>query len=245
MTRLITRAALPLAPLLAVALFASADAGGKGDGFKPLFNGKDFTGFKYVEQQFKEVKVKKGDKEITKKVAFSVEGNDPAKTGTWKVVDGVIVCSGKPNGYIYTDKSYRNYVLSFDWKFVKDGNSGLLVHIAGKHNVWPKSVEVQGQQSDHARIFAIGGAKFDGKTTTGDKDAKAAGKKVVNEAQKKAIKKGEWNTTEVTCKDGMITSKINGILIDTGKGDLTEGPIGWQSEGTEIHFKNLKIKVLP
>jgi hypothetical protein len=96
--------------------------------------------------------------------------------------------------------------------------------------VWPKCVEVQGLQKDHANIFAIGGAKGSFK-----KDAAA---------QKKAIKIGEWNTTEVVCKDGEITSKINGIQIATGKGDLMEGQLGWQSEGTELHFKNIKIKVM-
>jgi hypothetical protein len=25
---------------------------------------------------------------------------------------------------------------------------------------------------------------------------------------------------------------------------LTEGPIGWQSEGAEIHFRNIRIKKL-
>ncbi len=171
-------------------------------GFKPLFNGKNLDGWKT-----------QGGKDNT----FTVKG-------------GEIVVSGKPNGYFYTDKSYKNYVLRFDWKFIKDGNSGLLVHIQLPHKVWPKSVEVQGQQKDHGRIFAIGGAK--GKFT------------VDKAAQKKAIKVGDWNTTEVTSKNGELTSKINGIQVSTGKGELTEGPFGLQSEGTELHFKNIRIKVL-
>ncbi|MCS6850002.1 MAG: DUF1080 domain-containing protein [Gemmataceae bacterium] len=187
------------------------------DGFTPLFNGKDLTGFKTIL---------KGD-------------GDPAKT--WTVRDGVIICSGSPAGYFYTDKSYKNYVLRFDWRYARPanladdkafkGNSGLLVHIQGEHKVWPRCVEVQGMNADHGRIFAIGGAK---------------GQYTVNkEAQAKAIKPvGEWNTTEVICKDGEITSKVNGIEVSTGKGELTEGPIGWQSEGAEIHFRNIRIKEL-
>jgi hypothetical protein len=180
---------------------------GDDKGFVELFNGKDLTGFKTI-----------------------LSNGKPDEGKTFTVKDGVIVVSGKPNGYFYTDKSYKNYVLRFDWKFIKDGNSGLLVHITGAHKVWPKCVEVQGLQKDHANIFAIGGAKGSFK-----KDAAA---------QKKAIKIGEWNTTEVVCKDGEITSKINGIQIATGKGDLMEGQLGWQSEGTELHFKNIKIKVM-
>ena len=33
------------------------------------------------------------------------------------------------------------------------------------------------------------------------------------------------------------------ILVSTGKAEgVTEGPFGLQSEGTELHFKNIKIK---
>jgi hypothetical protein len=204
MKRKSVRTLLPLAAVAALALTLGARAGD--DGFKELFNGKDLSGWKT---------------ELPK-------GTDPDKV--FSVKDGAIVVSGKPNGYFYTDKSYKNYILKFDWKFSKPGNSGLLVHITGGHKVWPKSIEVQGQENDHGRIFAIGGAKG---TFTVDK-----------KAQKEAIKTGEWNTTEVTVKDGMITSKINGTQVSTGKGELTEGPFGLQSEGTELYFKNIKIKVL-
>jgi hypothetical protein len=189
----------------ASALLGSAVVAGDA-GFKDLFNGKDLSGWHVIVGGKKE----------------------PGKTFTVK--DGVIVVSVSPNGYFYTDKSYKNYVLTFDWKFIKDGNSGLLVHIQGEHKVWPKSIEVQGQQSSHGHIFAIQGAKGAFKT---DK-----------EAQKQAIKKCEWNTTEVTVKNGEVTSKINGKQVSTGKGDLMECPFGFQSEGTELHFKNIKIKVL-
>ena len=57
-------------------------------------------------------------------------------------------------------------------------------------------------------------------------------------------KVGEWNTTEASVKDGFVTSKVNGAAIASGKVDLTEGPFGFQSEGAEIHFKEIKIKVL-
>lgn len=209
------RRGLPLAALIAGLTLLLGPAGAADDAFKPLFNGKDFSGLK-----------------------FELKG-DPEKT--FSVKDGVIVVSGKPAGYFYTDKPYKNYVLVFDWKFARPekledeekfaGNSGTLIHIQEPHKVWPKCVEVQGMNRAHGQIFAIGGAKgkfdFDGA------------------ALKKARHKvGEWNTTEVTVKDGHITSKVNGAQVSDGEGDVKEGPIGWQSEGAEIHFRNLKIKEL-
>lgn len=178
-----------------------------------------------------------------------VKGTDPAqfelvgiKADTITVQDGEVRLTGKPNGYFATKKSYKNYVLKFEWMYERpagleneatfNGNSGLLVHIAGDHKVWPKCVEVQLANKDAGNIFAIGGAKF-----TGKKDA---------ESQKKAIKPvGQWNVEEVTCKDGEIVCKINGVEVAKGTGATPDaGPIGWQSEGAPIRFRNLTIQTL-
>src|SRR5262249_19172655 len=112
------------------------------------------------------------------------------------------------------------------------GNSGLLVHITGPNKVWPQCIEVQLANSDAGYIFGIWESKFSGK-----KDA---------EAQKKAIKPvGQWNEQEVTCRNGEITCKINGIEVASGSGaSPAEGRIGWQSEGSVIRFRNVKIKTL-
>lgn len=202
MVRSLRTAALALLALGLGALASSAVAGGDKD-FVVLFNGKDLSGWKTVPENAKE---------------------------TFVVKEGAIYVSGKPAGYFYTEKPYKNYVLTYDWKFLKDGNSGLLVHIQPPQKVWPKSVEVQGMQKDAGRIFAIGGAKGDFKV---DKDA-----------QKKAIKVGDWNTTEITSRNGELISKINGVVVSQGKGDLTEGTFGFQSEGAPMLYKNIKIKKL-
>jgi hypothetical protein len=116
-------------------------------------------------------------------------------------------------------------------------NSGLLLHIQEPHAVWPKCVEPQGRYKDHGKIYFPGWAKDDksAKETTFDE-----------EAQKKALKAShEWNTTEATVRgDGSISVKINGIPVSTGKTALTSGPIGFQSEGARIHFKDILIKML-
>ena len=201
-----------LLPVIGIAL-AAATASAQEQGFVKLFNGRNMDDFALV-------------------------GVTPA---TFKVENGVIMVSGQPNGYFATKKAYRNYVLKFDWKYVRPaglqndadfpGNSGLLVHIAGEHKVWPKCVEVQLMNKDAGNIFGLG-SKVNGK-----KDAAA---------QAKAIKPvGEWNSEEVTCKDGRITAKINGIVVAEGTDtDPAEGTIGWQSEGAEIHFRNLLIREL-
>jgi hypothetical protein len=209
------RLCITFALFAAVAL--SAVRAGEDKGFKPLFNGKDMTGWKTFL---------KDDKA------------DPAKA--FVVKDGEIQVGGEPFGYFYTDKSFKNYVLRYSWTYPKDQpekttmNSGLLVHIQEPHKIWPKSVEPQGRYKDHGKIFFIGFAKDE--KTSQNFDEKA---------QQKALKPShEWNTTEVTVKDGTIEVKINGVLVNTGKSELKSGPIGFQSEGARIHFKDIKIKTL-
>ena len=201
---------------LALILFATMTASpADADGWTPLFNGKDLTGLK--------VQFKDADKDA-----------DPAKT--FSVKDGALIVSGKPTCYIYTEKSYKDYVLSFEWRFPagskEDSNSCCLVQIQTPHKVMPKSVEPQGRYKDHGKLFFVGGLK--GEATFDEA------------AHKKALKPmGEWSTTEVTCKaDGTVSVKLNGVPVASGKTELTSGPIGFQCEGWEVHFRNIKIKEL-
>jgi len=215
------RTTLLLAVAAAFTLLGTAPAADdkKADeGYKDLFNGKDFTGFK-----------------------FELGKSDPEKT--LSVKDGVIICTGKPNGYFYTEKPYKNYLLRYDWRYERPksledeekflGNSGCLVHIQEPHKVWPRCVEVQGMNRDHGKLLFVSGAK--------GMDAKFD----QTTLQKVRKKVGDWNTTDIECKaDGSIVAKVNGTEVSSGKSDLTEGVIGWQSEGAEIHFRNIKIKEL-
>ena len=200
--------------VVSVGLSLAADAGrAQEDGFVPLFDRKTMTGLKPVG----------------------------VKDGTFKVENGEIVCTGKPNGYFATEKSFKNYHLKFEWKFLRpegltedskfNGNSGCLVHIAGDHKVWPRSIEIQGYNKDMGAILFVSGAKK---------------KSVMKypDAQKKGIKPvGEWNLVEVISKDGKLTAIVNGEKTAECESDLTEGTIGWQSEGAPINFRNLRIKV--
>lgn len=161
---------------------------------------------------------------------------------TIAIKDKEVRLTGKPNGYFATKASYKNYVLKFEWMYERPegyedggkfgGNSGVLVHIDGPHKVWPKCVEAQLAYAQAGHVFAINGAKFEGKT---DKDA-----------QKKAMKPvGQWNDEEIVCKDGAITCTINGVQVAAGKGaSPSEGTIGFQSEGAPIRFRYLRIKKL-
>lgn len=196
----------------------------------PLFDGKSLAGWKATVRPDKDGKVA-----------------DPKDT--WSVKDGAIVCTGKPNGYLATEKEYADYVLRLKWRFPADakaGNSGVLIHVQKEDKVWPVSIEAQLrsgragdiwlQTADEVKL-TIDPSRFD----TADKTKRHYFRVPKDEAVEKAF--GEWNEYEVTCKGGDVTLAVNGKIVNEGKnGNLKSGRIALQSEGTEIHFKDITIQ---
>ena len=193
-------------------------------GFQPLFNGKDFSGFKFL--------IGSG---CTPKPTGCGK-TDPAPT--FRIEKGTIICTGKPYGYMYTERTYLNFTLRLDYRFepykgmASDeeffGNSGYLLFI-NKLQVWPPYIEIQGS---HFGALAV--------TVTGP----AARFTVDAEARKKALRPvGAWNSVEIVSENGQIRSSLNGILISTvTEHSYPAGHIGFQSEGSEIHWRNIRIK---
>jgi len=169
------------------------------------------------------------------------EGAD--NEGTFTVEDGILICRGKPAGYIYTEKSYGRYTLQFEFAFKRPeglnndaefrGNSGCLIHIGQKNalGVWPRSIEVQGANRQMGLILPI---PRDVKCThTFNREALA---KVLRPV-------GQFNQVEIEVRGGDMVISVNGAVVSTvGDCELTEGPIGFQSEGAETHWKNIRIR---
>lgn len=98
------------------------------------------------------------------------------------------------------------------------------------------AIETQGRDRSVGDVFYI-----DAKDKTKNRH------QVDKEARKKALKPvGEWSTYEVALKEGKIGVSVNGQKIsEVESHEYTEpGHIGFQSEGAEIHWKNIRIKPL-
>jgi hypothetical protein len=225
-----------LPPLVALAALAvGIPAAAQDKGFTPLFNGKDLAGWKTF-------------------LAKSKDGKEADPKQVWTIVDGTIRCIGKPNGYLITDKEYGDYVLKLKWRFPADskgGNSGVLLHCTGPDKIWPNSVEAQLFAGSAGDIWLIAGEdkqlpKLE--IDQGRKDAKnKEGRHYFRMMKDEKIEKpfGEWNQYEITCKGGDIKLVVNGKEVNEGKGgSLTKGKIALQSEGAEVHFKDIEIKSL-
>ena len=51
----------------------------------------------------------------------------PAGASHWEVVDGLLTACGAPAGYLTSDRSYKNFALSIEFKCGADTNSGVFV----------------------------------------------------------------------------------------------------------------------
>ncbi len=184
-----------------------------------LFNGRDFTGWRF----------------------FMQGGADPAKT--WSVENGLIHCSGKPTGFLRTEKSYKDYELTVEWRFVriapKQDNSGILVHMQPQDKIWPPCVQVQGKSGRQGDVFLMAGAEA---TEHLGKDANTA-LPFHGESHEKPV--GEWNLIRVICKGDAVKVFVNGVESNAISGcTVTSGGIGIQSEGGELEIRRIAIDKL-
>jgi hypothetical protein len=217
--------------ILAISAFAIATPilADEKDGFTPLFDGKTLDGWTFIV---------KPDK----------EGKRADPKGTWSATDGMIHCTGKPNGCMVTKKEYADYVLKVKWRWDGDGkggNSGVLLHVQDE-KYWPTSIEAQmltGRAGD-LLLTNPPDAKLEVEKSRQDPKLERCFRRIeTKEPVEKSL--GEWNEMEVTCRGGDITLVINGIKVNEGKnGNLRSGRIALQSEGTEIFFKDIVIKSL-
>ncbi len=122
--------------------------------------------------------------------------SDPLKT--WYVKDGILHCSGTPTGYIRTDKKYSNYRLQLEWRWsAQPGNSGVLLHVQDKDEVWPKSIEAQLLHENAGDFWVIGGTDFDEHTNKNDR-------RVPKRKESSEKKPGEWNQYDIWCEGKIL-----------------------------------------
>jgi hypothetical protein len=213
---------------LALAALLPAAPADEKDGFTPLFDGKTLEGWDFV------VRPDKDGKKVDPKTI-------------WSVTDGTIRCVGKPNGYMITKEEYADYVLKLKWRFPADskgGNSGVLLHCQDQNLPWPTSVEAQLQSGRAGDFWLIMPPAVKLEVDSKRQDPKQARHYLRVETKEPVEKKfGEWNQYEITCKGGDVTLVVNGIKVNEGKnGNLKKGKIALQSEGAEVHFKDIEIK---
>lgn len=174
-----------------------------------LFNGKDLTG-------------------------WTING-----TEKWYVENGLLVCESGPDkqyGYLSTNKSYKNFDLTVQFKQEANGNSGVFFRSS------IEGVKISGWQVEVAPI---------NQHTGGIYESYGRGWLIQpNVEHEKYLKSGKWNTLRIKVVNDQVTTWLNGhMMVDLkdekiGKG---EGFLALQIHdggGIKVKWRKLKIQEL-
>ena len=174
-----------------------------------LFNGKDLTG-------------------------WTIYG-----TEKWYVEEGLLICESGPDkgyGYLGTDKQYKNFELSLEFKQEANGNSGVFVRST------VDGTKVSGWQVEVAPP---------GNDTGGVYESYGRGWLIKPDPEKdKTLKMGEWNQMKIRLDGDTLTSWLNGtqmVTITDDKIGAGEGGVALQIHdggGIKVRWRNLNITEL-
>lgn len=198
--------------------------------FRDLFNGKDLTGWVNVN----------------------------TAEDTWKVENGMLVCSGHPTGVMRTDRQYENFVLHVEWMHTEPGgNSGMFLWtgpVANPGTPFPNGIEVQMLELEwpelhkkdgvtpplayvHGELFGVGSLKVTPDNPRGPRSMSI---------ENRCLGRGQWNTYDVVAVDGVLKLSVNGKFVNgISRATQKKGYLCMESEGAKIFFRNIKIMELP
>src|SRR5262245_11564413 len=206
-----------------ILLAASASSLHGQEQWRSLFNGKDLSGWVNVNL---------------------------APT-TFSVKDGIIVSTGVPTGTIRSERMYENFIMELEWRHLKaGGNAGVFIWgdpLPAVGTPFSRGIEVQildGRNAEnytsHGDVFSIWGASM-----RPDRPHPGGWERCLPSEQR-CKPSPEWNHYRITCKDGVLKLAVNGKEVSGGSNCRPrKGYICLESEGSECHFRNLRIAELP
>lgn len=193
----------------ATLLITSLDGCAQNDGFNSIFNGENLDG-------------------------WEVYG-----TEKWYVEDGLLVCESGPDeayGYLATNESYKDFVLTLEFQQEANGNSGVFFRssIEGtKIEGW--QVEVAPPGNDTGGIYESYGRGW---------------LEQIPEEKEDILNMGEWNQMRIEVKGDHVKTYLNEQLmvdLQDEKIGQADGSIALQIHdggGIKVRWRNLKVKEL-
>jgi len=204
----------------------------KADGFEPLFNGDNLTGW---------------------------QGNTtgyPAKDGM------IVVEPKLGGGNLYTAREYGNFIMRFEFKLTPGANNGLGIRTPKNVNAAYEGMELQILDNSAPKYKNLKEYQFHGSiyAVVPADPTKRGALKAGTKWDSDDWTCGGWNYEEVIANGSQITVKLNGETIvdaDIANLDVPEkvikahpglknekGYIGFCGHGDKLAFRSLRIKVL-
>jgi len=160
----------------------------------------------------------------------------------WRVdaAQHALICSGDGgHEWLRSDREFGDFVLTVEWRFTPRGpdekryNSGIGVRLSKWGEIWYQ-----------AQTGLAGGYIF-GQNFTPDGLLKSFN--LQKEMKENRVKPaGEWNLYEIRAGNDHLTLSVNGAVVsDLTNVGLRRGYVGFEAEGYEIAFRNIRLKPLP
>ena len=168
-----------------------------------------------------------------------LEGWKNYGTEKWYVENGEIICESGPDaqyGYLGTEKHYKDFILTLEFKQEADGNSGVFFRST------IEGTKITGWQAEVAPP---------GKHSGGIYESYGRGWLIKPDIEKdEALKMGEWNQMKIEVVGSSVTTWLNDeemISITDDKIGEGEGSIALQihdGEGIKVKWRNIYLKEL-
>jgi len=258
---------------LTLAIFVLSPASGsaaeqkpENNGWVSLFNGKDFNGwYTYLDSSGKNKDAKGVFKVENGMIHILDVPMSDGKTPDGKSDNGYLATN--------QDFSNVRIHAEYKWgvKRATEGkrNSGLLYLAVGPDAIYPTSLECQIEETDVGDLWIVNGASvtaffiapsmpmYDDDMQAGTRVRSAPGDSL------RVLKSGDfenrdgWNTVEVIIQGDRSTHLVNGRIVNNARDikqpdpsnpshmiPLTSGRILLEAEGSEIWFRDIRIKPL-
>ncbi len=198
-----------------------------GEGFVPIFNGKDLTGWQgLVENPIARAKMSPQD------LAAKQAAADAKSRENWGVRSGMIVFNGSGDN-LCTVKEYGDFEMLVDWRITKDGDSGIYLRGTPQVQIWdPARVDVGAQ---------VGSGGLYNNQKNPSKPLVFADNPV-----------GEWNTFRIVMIGDKVSVFLNGVKVadtvtmenywDRAQPIFARGPIELQAHGTDLQFRDIYVR---
>jgi 3-keto-disaccharide hydrolase len=207
--------------MLALPLFlGAAGAMSAEPGFQQLFDGKSLKGWTLVG------------------------GKGPG----YVVKNGILVCPADGGGNLFTEKEYSNFVFRFEFRLTAGANNGVGIRAPLEGDAAYKGMEIQILDNTAPQYAHLKPGQYHGSIY------------LVVPAKRGFLKPvGQWNREEILANGRHIRVTLNGTtIVDANLADVTDpavlkkhpglartgGHIGFLGHGTQVEFRNIRVKEL-
>lgn len=146
----------------------------------------------------------------------------------WQFIDDYVEADGFKGSFLVTKENYRDFQLLVDFWPSSDANSGVFMRCQDPEQIANEiCIELNIMDEHPKRSNATGS--------------------IINLAPPlvEISTADQWNTFDITAEGPHILIRLNGtVVVDYEDERFDQGPIGFQSNGGLIRFRNIKIRPL-